>query len=635
MKKNFLLGLLLVLVQAAHAQTNIFPQSGSAGIGTTSPNSSAAMEIVSTSKGLLIPRMTKTQRDAIASPATGLMIYQTNSTPGFYYYNGTAWVTISLAGANKALSNLTTTSVNVNLLPDISNTKNIGSSSLLWKSIYVKDGLYNQSSKIFGADTSNTLAGVNALSSNTTGYLNTANGFNVLRMNTTGFQNTAMGFQAMMNNISGNDNTAVGNIALYSNTTGTQNTATGAAALYANTTGKLNTAMGMYSLFINDTGSQNTAHGYQALGNNTGGSNNTAAGYQAMFHNTTGSENIAIGNQAMVNSTTGVNNIAIGSRALLNNISGGYNIAIGYNALQSWDGDPNPVGHYNIAIGALSNIAPALFNYAENTTVIGFGVMATGSNRMRFGNEWVNSIAGNVDWTTTSDKRVKTNIKENVPGLRFINLLKPVTYNLDPEKEKALLGNKRNLDIKDKGAITKMIFSGFLAQDVDEAAQSIGYDFSGVDKSENLMGLRYGQFVVPLVKAVQELSNQNDAMKSEIRSLKSEIDELKKAISNQVSGISNNRSTVNGQQSTASLDQNTPNPFKGSTTISCFIPANNGNVYINFYSQAGSLLKSIKITGEGKNTITLNANELAAGTYKYALIVDGKIMDSKTMILQR
>jgi trimeric autotransporter adhesin len=65
-----------------NAQTNTFPSSGAAGIGTTTPDASSLLEIKSTSKGLLIPRMTLTQRNAIAAPATGLMIYQTNS-PGF------------------------------------------------------------------------------------------------------------------------------------------------------------------------------------------------------------------------------------------------------------------------------------------------------------------------------------------------------------------------------------------------------------------------------------------------------------------------------------------------------------------------------------------------------------------------
>src|ERR1051325_1469535 len=88
------------------AQTNIFPSSGAAGIGTTKPNASSLLEISSTTKGLLISRMTQTQRNAIASPAIGLLIYQTDKTPGFYYYNGSAWTAVSPKGANTSLSNL-------------------------------------------------------------------------------------------------------------------------------------------------------------------------------------------------------------------------------------------------------------------------------------------------------------------------------------------------------------------------------------------------------------------------------------------------------------------------------------------------------------------------------------------------
>jgi hypothetical protein len=75
--------LLFLSIDNLLAQTNIFPSTGAAGIGTTTPNASSILDIVSTSKGMLVPRMSKNQCDAIPSPAPGLMIYQTNSPPGF------------------------------------------------------------------------------------------------------------------------------------------------------------------------------------------------------------------------------------------------------------------------------------------------------------------------------------------------------------------------------------------------------------------------------------------------------------------------------------------------------------------------------------------------------------------------
>ena len=63
------------------------------GIGTTTPDASAVLDIQSSSndKGVLIPRMTQAQRNAISSPATGLMIFQTDGNVGFYFYDGSSW----------------------------------------------------------------------------------------------------------------------------------------------------------------------------------------------------------------------------------------------------------------------------------------------------------------------------------------------------------------------------------------------------------------------------------------------------------------------------------------------------------------------------------------------------------------
>jgi hypothetical protein len=65
------------------------------GIGTTNPNSSAILNVNSTTQGILLPTMTLVQRNSINSPATGLLVFQTDNTPGFYYFNGTVWVAIA------------------------------------------------------------------------------------------------------------------------------------------------------------------------------------------------------------------------------------------------------------------------------------------------------------------------------------------------------------------------------------------------------------------------------------------------------------------------------------------------------------------------------------------------------------
>ena len=65
----------------------VLAQAQSVGIGTTAPDVSAALDIVSSSKGALLPRVA--DATAIATPATGLLVFQTGGTPGFYYNAGT------------------------------------------------------------------------------------------------------------------------------------------------------------------------------------------------------------------------------------------------------------------------------------------------------------------------------------------------------------------------------------------------------------------------------------------------------------------------------------------------------------------------------------------------------------------
>lgn len=86
----------ILLIAGLLFSVQVFSQSG---IGTTAPNASAKLEIASTDKGLLIPRMTSTQRGNITSPANGLLVYQTDGVVGFYVNTGTsavpAWTRIN------------------------------------------------------------------------------------------------------------------------------------------------------------------------------------------------------------------------------------------------------------------------------------------------------------------------------------------------------------------------------------------------------------------------------------------------------------------------------------------------------------------------------------------------------------
>lgn len=83
---------ILILIVLLITHLNVFSQ---VGIGTMNPSASSALDITSTTGGILIPRMTQAQRNSIGSPANGLLIYQSDATPGFYYFNGTIWTTFT------------------------------------------------------------------------------------------------------------------------------------------------------------------------------------------------------------------------------------------------------------------------------------------------------------------------------------------------------------------------------------------------------------------------------------------------------------------------------------------------------------------------------------------------------------
>lgn len=133
MKKILFTLIVLIALQLTASAQNTFPANGAAGIGTTTPNASSLLDISSTTKGILIPRMTKSQRDAIVAPAEGLLIYQTTNSPGVYYYDGSSWSSVAPKGANKSLGNLSDTKIDVDLLPATDNTVSIGSQTKSWK----------------------------------------------------------------------------------------------------------------------------------------------------------------------------------------------------------------------------------------------------------------------------------------------------------------------------------------------------------------------------------------------------------------------------------------------------------------------------------------------------------------------
>ena len=267
------------------------------------------------------------------------------------------------------------------------------------------------------------------------------------------------------------------------------------------------------------TGSYNTAVGISALAQNTTGDGNTAYSRRAMYSNTTGARNVAIGYSSLYNNTTADNNTAVGYSALQSVTTGTDNTALGYNA-----GDAITTGYKNIIIGENASAGAVDANYR---IVIGLGTVSAGGNTITLGasgsNRVYNTYTSNATWTRVSDERIKKEITTNTNcGLAFINDLRTVTYKFKAPSELNPSLSEYDADNSTPSHNKKMY--GFVAQEVKAAMDTHNItDFEGWsqinDGGDNLQGISYEMFVMPLVKAIQELSAKNEALLTRIEAL--------------------------------------------------------------------------------------------------------------------
>jgi hypothetical protein len=290
---------------------------------------------------------------------------------------------------------------------------------------------------------------------------------------------------------------------------------------------------------IIDAFDQNTSLGYltfdQAYGGNLIGNShflgNVAVGENALQNATGGDYNVAVGAAALLmtnggSSGNGTGNVGIGYVTLQNNVAGNFNTAVGYGALQT-----NVSGTNNTAIGLEADMGS---DGLTNATALGANAIVTASNMVQIGSTSVTTIQGQVPFTTPSDGRFKFNVREDVKGLDFILKLRPVTYQFNTKKQEDFIkGVQTAYEPAAYDAAMMVRRTGFIAQEVEKAAVSSGYDFDGlkVPKTDReYYSLSYASFVVPLVKAVQEQEGVIREQEQRIDDLSKQVEELRKMI---------------------------------------------------------------------------------------------------------
>lgn len=476
---------------------------------------------------------------------------------------------------------------------------------------------------------------------------NTFIGTTAGRDNTSGNANTFVGHQAGLQNVVGNNNTYIGKNAGFANKTGGSNTFIGRSAGETNSSGSSNTFVGEDAGKMNIAGNFNTFIGENAGLENVGGSSNTFVGAEAGTANTGGINNSFFGEDAGLANNTGNNNTFIGENTGRMVTSGSSNTFLGQGA-----GETLVTGDNNIAIGVLANLT----NGISNAIAIGDAAASDASNKVVLGNMAATPIGGWDTWTDygVAGAGLRQRNKGEVKGLDFILKLKPVTYQVDYLKyaekfyaagaDTIVVGSYRQALIE-KSAISQ---TGFIAKEVERAAEDVGYDFNGVVKPSDktgTYGLKYGLFTVPLVKAVQELHSgyenlqaENEELKAENQTIRQEVNELK-ALVQQLITLQNetlsveNRSNTTISKNKAWIATNHPNPFNNSSNITYFVPETAKNAWLQISNVSGQIIQQIPLN-KGNGTLKVSARELGTGSFFYTFLVDGQVVDFQQMVVK-
>jgi hypothetical protein len=216
---------------------------------------------------------------------------------------------------------------------------------------------------------------------------------------------------------------------------------------------------------------------------------------------------------------------------------------------------------------------------------------------------------GGGSWAVFSDARLKQDVKTYNDGLSTLLKIAPVTYRYNEKS----------------GCDTKPQYVGVIAQELQKIAPYMvdnftkdGADYLRVDNSA---------MTYMLINAVKELSTQLQDLQAENTDLKSCVESLCNNPSNTKAGIS--------EASVSSLQQNQPNPFSQSTVINYNLSNKDSRGMVLIRDINGNLMKSINVNGSGKGQVTVNANELSQGTYTYTLVIEGKSIDTKLMVITK
>ena len=270
--------------------------------------------------------------------------------------------------------------------------------------------------------------------------------------------------------------------------------------------------------------------------------------------------------------------------------------------------------------------------YLTNNPIISDTICYYDNSKGDFFKFNTNVVADNI--SIPSDSRFKENISAIDGALASLKSLSAISYNLKQEEKPSvdMSANMSESDARDaaffeqfeqeKKEQNQRLRFGFLAQELKETFPNLV-----ITDKDGYMYVDYIGLIPILVNAVNELSEKVEQL------------EGKSGENPQNDNQTTNDQLGNNEMQIGSvlpkLYQNSPNPFNSETVIRYVLPESVQNANLYIYDLQGKQLMNIAIEQRGDAKVAIHGNDLQAGMYIYALIADGKEIDSKRMILTK
>ncbi|MBO9613767.1 MAG: tail fiber domain-containing protein [Dyadobacter sp.] len=437
-----------------------------------------------------------------------------------------------------------------------------------------------------------------------------------------GLDNSFFGHQSGFSNLDGVHNVFVGSQAGYFNNS-VGNVFVGYKSGFQSVSGPFNTFVGGYAGQNNLNGGANFFGGYSTGYQNTTGSYNTFLGAQTAIENKTGQENVFVGYTSGNNNSSGNFNVFLGVKSGKSNVSGSSNTYIGYQA------DGTTFIQNATAIGANAKVTmdnSLVLGYKAN---VGIGVSAP-SFQLHLSTDAA-AKAGSPDWTVASDSRLKRNITNFTDGLDLLKQIRPVWFQYN---------GQAGIETGDKK------FVGIVAQEMEKIApytigtfthqDSLGNKTEYLDYDANAVTY----ILINSVKEQQRVIEQKDAELKEMNAQVAALEKSQYALMARLEALEQNRSSAVGfqkadeSQETPYLEQNAPNGFTGQTSIKYFVPSSAKDAVINIYDKSARKVGSHRLIERGAGELQLSAESYRSGLHVYDLVIDGKVVGSRKMLVE-